>query len=119
MGTYGVPPEPHWYDVARKALVATLVAFVVSGGVILAAVADDRVTASEWVTIALALAANIVGPYGVWKARNAPQDQQPGRAAEGRPSPLDVERAPAPPNVLAPHSEYDRDRRPDWWTEPQ
>ncbi len=69
--------EPSWLALARKAVVATLVAFTVAGGVILAALADDHVTTAEWVQIALAVAGAIVGPVSVYSVRNATPTVEP------------------------------------------
>lgn len=63
-------PTP-WWRVCAKAVVAGAAALTVAGGVILAAVADDHVTTTEWVTIALALAGAVASPAGVYAARNA------------------------------------------------
>lgn len=66
-----------WARYAAKAVTAALVAFTVAGGTILAALADDRVTATEWVTIALAIAGAIVGPVAVYGVQNRPQAAVP------------------------------------------
>jgi hypothetical protein len=65
------PAEPSFWSYARKALVALLVGMVAAGGTITAAVADDRLTLSEWWAIGLAVAAAIVGPAAVYATRNA------------------------------------------------
>lgn len=114
-------PAPSWASTARKALVATLVAFTVSGGVILAAVADDHVTTTEWVTIALTLGGALVGGGSVYATRNAQTSRMrlyTSRDAKGL-RVLNVERQ-GYPTVYYPldSTTPDRDTRPDWWTEP-
>jgi hypothetical protein len=76
------PAEPSFWSYARKALVALLVGMVAAGGTITAAVADDRLTLSEWWAIGLAVAAAIVGPAAVYATRNAtkPVEMVPPRA---------------------------------------
>lgn len=85
------PVEPSFWSYARKALVALLVGVVAAGGVITAAVADDRITVSEWWTIGLAVGAAIVGPVGVYATRNAskPANGNVQPAISAAPEPLD------------------------------
>lgn len=63
---------PPFWRVAAKAVVALGVGVVVSGGVIIAAAADDRITTSEWVQIVLAVLGTVFGAGGVYAVRNAP-----------------------------------------------
>lgn len=76
---------PSWAATARKFLVALAVAVVAAGGIILAALADDRVTASEWVTIVLAILGALVGPAAVYAVPNArvPADSGPNDPVPG------------------------------------
>lgn len=94
--------RPSWASTVRKALAATLVAFTVAGGTVLAALADDHITTSEWVTIAWYVAGALIGGGTVYAVPNARRSTIPG----------------SPAHVLAPQDDTDSARRPDWWTEP-
>lgn len=65
------PTRPPFWTYAAKALAALATGVVVAGGTILAAVADDHVTTTEWVTIVLAVLGAVVGPTAVYATRNA------------------------------------------------
>lgn len=65
------PTQPPFYRYAAKAFVALGVGVVVSGGVIIAAAADDRITTSEWVQIILTVLGTLFGTGGVYKVENA------------------------------------------------
>lgn len=70
-----VAARPPFWRYAAKALVALAVGVVAAGGVILAAVADDHVSTSEWVTIVLSVLGAIVGPTAVYAIPNATRRQ--------------------------------------------
>jgi len=62
-----------WWRYAAKAVAAFAVAVLAAAGVITAAVADNQVTASEWVAIGLTVLAALVAPAAVYAVPNRPK----------------------------------------------
>lgn len=84
---------PPFWRYAKKALVAFGVGVVVSGGVIIAAAADDRITTSEWVQIILTVLGALFGAGGVYQVENATKAgsvvETRGELVHGQAPPMD------------------------------
>lgn len=76
--------RPPFWQYAAKAAFALAVGVVVAGGTITAAVADERVTPSEWVAIVLAVLGAVVGPTGVYALRNRTPAEHAAAKARAR-----------------------------------
>jgi enoyl-CoA hydratase/carnithine racemase len=84
---------PPFWRYAAKAFVALGVGVVVSGGVIIAAAADDRITTSEWVQIIVAVLGALFGAGGVYQVENATKAgsvvEAQGELVDGQAPPVD------------------------------